>query len=88
MLAAAESARNLVVATGFMAKGEVKLLKNFIPSRMSGVEFPLGVEEPEGIVITVEGEFVMKKLMSPIPQGLDDGVKLLVIVGVPHLRLV
>ena len=87
-MAAAESVRDLVVAAGFMAKGEGKLLKNFIPSCMSGVEFPLGVEESEGIVITVEGEFVMKKVMSSVPQGLDDGVKLSVIVGVPHLRLV
>ena len=54
---------------------------------MSGVEFPLGVEETEGIVVAVEGEFVMKKVMPPVPQGLDDGVKLLIIFGVPHLRL-
>ena len=88
MLAAAESVRDLVVATGFMAEGESILLKNFSPSRMSGVEFPLGVEEPEGTVITVEGEFVREKVMSPVPQGLDDGVELPVIVGIPHLRLV
>ena len=88
MLAVAESVRDLVVATGFMPKGEGKFLKNFVPSRMSGVEFLLGVEELEGIVIAVEGEFIMKKVMPPVPQGLDDGVKLPVIVGVPHLRLV
>ena len=39
-------------------------------------------------MIAVEGEFIMKKVMPPVPQGLDDGVKLPVIVGVPHLRLV
>ena len=54
---------------------------------MSSVEFPLGVEEPEGVVVAVEGEFVMKKEISPVPQGLDDDVKLPIIVGVPHLRL-
>ena len=88
MLAAAESVRDLVVATRFMPKGEGKLLKNFVPSRMSGVEFLLGVEELEGIVIAIEGEFVMEKVMPPVPPGLDDGVKLQIIVGVPHLRLV
>ena len=54
---------------------------------MSGVEFPLGVEELEGIVVAVEGEFVVKKIVSPVPQGLDDGIKLPMIVGVLHLRL-
>ena len=55
---------------------------------MSGVQLPLGVEEPEGIVITIEGELIMEEVMSPVPQGLDDGVKLPVVVGVPHFRLV
>ena len=54
---------------------------------MSSVEFLLGVEEPEGIVVAVEGEFVMKKVMPLVPQGLDDDVKLPIIIGVPDLRL-
>ena len=45
-------------------------------------EFLLSVEESEGFVITMEGEFSMKKIMSPESQRLDDGVQLAIIVGV------
>ena len=82
VLASTESICHLVVSTWPMAKGERVVLQSFNPPFVPCVEFLLSVEESEGFVITVEGEFSMQKIMSPESQRLDDGVQLAIIVGV------
>ena len=65
-----------------MSKRERVVLQSFNPPPVPCAEFLLSAEESEGFVITVEGEFSMKKIMSPKSQRLDDGVQLAIIVGV------
>ena len=47
---------------------------------MSSTEFLLGVEELEGVMVVVESEIVVKKVMPLELQGLDYGIKLPFIV--------
>ena len=47
---------------------------------MPGTEFLLGMEELEGFMVTVEGEVVVEKVVSPEFKGLDHGIEFLVIV--------
>ena len=54
---------------------------------MSSTELLLGMEEPEGIVVAVEREVVVKKVMSPESERLDYGVELPIIVRVSRLGL-
>ena len=54
---------------------------------MPGTKFLLGMEEPEGFMVTVEGEVGVEKVMLPEFNGLDHGIEFSVIVSVLDLCL-
>ena len=47
---------------------------------MPGTKFLLGMEEPEGFMVAVEGEVGVEKVVSPEFRGLDHDIELPVIV--------
>ena len=59
VLSAAEGVGDLIVAAGSVTKSEGVFLKKFCPASMSCTELFLGVEEPERLVVAVEGEVPM-----------------------------
>ena len=53
---------------------------------MSRAQFLLQMQESEGVVVAVESEHPMEKVMSPKLEGLDDGIQLPVVVGILTFR--
>ena len=83
----AQRVGNHVVLTLLMAKDEGEVLQILDPSSVSITQLPLRVQVLQGLIVREKYELLMKEVVSPVFESLNDGVELTVVRGVskPHV---
>ena len=76
-----------VLLTLLMTKDEGEVLQILDPSGMSIDQLPLRVQILQGLMVREEYKLLIKQVMSPVLESLNDGVELTVVSGVskPHV---
>ena len=77
-----------VLLTLLMAKDEGEVLQILDPSGVLIAQLPLRVQILQGLMVREKYKLLMKEVMSPVFESLNDSVELTVVSGVPKPHVI